>query len=92
MRNVLKIFFTILIFKTTVIYASEILSKNQLIIVKNQEIGEIFMNAEVTKYNNDFKLHGFIKKGDESNIYFSNEIRIEIAKIKKEFINNYPNC
>ena len=71
------------------LFATDVTSTNQSMLVNTQDIGQIFKGTEVIRNGNSFKIHGYVINGNETTIFFSTENKIEIAKLKNEFSNKY---
>ena len=71
------------------LFATDVTSTNQSMLVNTQDIGQIFKGTEVIRNGNSFKIHGYVINGNETTIFFSTENKIEIAKLKNEFSNKF---
>ena len=71
------------------LFATDVTSNNQSMLVNTQDIGQLFKGTEVIRNGNSFKIHGYVINGNETTIFFSTENKIEIAKLKNEFSNKY---
>lgn len=88
MKKTFRTYLIALIMSQT-LFATDVTSNNQSMLVNTQDIGQLFKGTEVIRNGNSFKIHGYVINGNETTIFFSTENKIEIAKLKNEFSNKY---
>lgn len=78
-----------LLIMTKTLCAVDIISSEQLISINNQDIGEVYKGTEIIKNGSNFKIHGYVMSGNEYVVFYNNENKIKLAKLKNEFIDKY---
>ncbi len=69
--------------------ASDIMSNDQVILINNDEVGQLFKGTEVIKNGDKYKVRGYVMTGNEYMLFYSNENKIKLGTIKEEFTNKY---
>ncbi|MFL1705857.1 hypothetical protein ACHJH3_02510 [Campylobacter sp. MOP7] len=88
MSRSLKFIFTVMLLAHGA-FGEDIISENQQIMIDSKEIGQIYKGAEVINEGSGYKIKGYVMSGNEYMLFYSNENRIRLARIKDEFTGFY---